>query len=128
MTALDAIQQDTGDITQDGKRVLDVPKLKTTIYADYAVADLKGLNLNASWQYSGNKAYTPDNAVIVPGYQVYNVGARYLTRVGNTTTTIRFNVDNVLNKFYWRDATQQLGGYLFPGAARLYKLSAQFDF
>ena len=128
LTELDAVQQDTGNVTLEGKRVLDVPKLKATIYADYAVAEVKGLNLNASWQYSGNKAYTPDNTVIVPGYQVYNLGARYVTRVGNTTTTLRFNVDNVLNKFYWRDATQTLGGYLFPGSPRIYKLSAQFDF
>ena len=128
ITALDAIQQDTGDASQDGKRVLDVPRLKSTIYVDYAIAGIKGLDVNASWQYSGNKAYTPDNTVIVPGYQVYNAGGRYVTRIGNTTTTLRFNVDNVLNKFYWRDATQELGGYLFPGAPRFYKLSAQFDF
>ena len=128
LTELDAIQQDTGSASLDGKRVLDVPKLKTTIYADYTVAQIKGLNLNASWQYSSNKAYTPDNTVIVPGYQVYNLGARYVTQIANTTTTLRFNIDNVLNKFYWRDATQELGGYLFPGAPRIFKLSAQFDF
>ncbi|MFZ6847150.1 TonB-dependent siderophore receptor [Undibacterium sp. RuRC25W] len=128
LTALDAIQEGTGDASQDGKRVLNVSKLKSTVYVDYAVASIKGLDLNASWQYSGNKAYTPDNSVLVPSYQVYNAGARYVTRFGNTTTTLRFNVDNVFNKFYWRDATQELGGYLFPGASRIYKLSAQFDF
>jgi hypothetical protein len=86
--------------------VLNVPKLKSSIYADYAVAQVKGLNLNASWQYSGNKAYSPDNAVIVPGYQVVNLGARYVTSVGGTATTLRFNIDNVFDKFYWRDVTQ----------------------
>jgi iron complex outermembrane receptor protein len=35
---------------------------------------------------------------------------------------------NVFNKFYWRDVTQDLGGYLFPGASRTLKLTAQFDF
>ena len=128
ITALEAKQQDTGNAALDGKRVLNVPKLKSSIYADYAVAQIKGLNLNASWQYSGNKAYSPDNAVIVPGYQVVNLGARYVTSVGGTATTLRFNIDNVFDKFYWRDVTQSLGGYLLPGASRIYKLSAQFDF
>jgi len=128
LTDLRAVQSDTGNPDIDGKRVLNVPKLKTTIYTDYAVATVPGLNLNASWQYAGNKAYSPDNSVIVPGYQITNLGARYVTRIGKTTTTLRLNVDNVFNKFYWRDATQLLGGYLFPGAPRNYRLSAQFDF
>jgi iron complex outermembrane receptor protein len=37
-------------------------------------------------------------------------------------------VDNVLDKFYWRDVTPDLGGYLFAGAPRTFRLSAQFDF
>ena len=87
-----------------------------------------GLSLNGSWRYAGSKAFDPDNRVIVPGYHLFNVGARYATRVAGTPTTLRFAVDNVLDKFYWRDVTQALGGYLFPGAPRTFKVSAQFDF
>ncbi|MEB0140036.1 MULTISPECIES: TonB-dependent siderophore receptor [unclassified Undibacterium] len=123
---LKATQRDTGEAMLDGKRVLNVPQWKSTVYVDYAVAN--GVNLNASWQYSGNKAYNPDNSVIVPGYQVFNLGARYVTMIGHTRTTLRLNIDNVFDKFYWRDATQSLGGYLFPGAPRIAKLSAQFEF
>lgn len=66
--------------------------------------------------------------MIVPGYQVVNLGARYVTSIAGTATTLRFNIDNAFDKFYWRDVTQSLGGYLLPGASRIYKLSAQFDF
>ena len=128
ITALDAKQQDTGISSMDGKRVMNLPRLKSSVYADYAVAEVKGLNLNATWQYASSKAFSPDNSVTVPGYHVVNFGARYLTQVGNTATTLRFNIDNALDKFYWRDVTQSLGGYLFPGAPRTYKVSAQFDF
>lgn len=128
MTALDAKQQDTGIVELDGKRVMNVPKLKSSVYVDYAVADIRGLNLNATWQYAGNKVFSPDNSVTVPGYHVINLGARYTTQIAGTATTLRFNIDNALNKFYWRDVTQSLGGYLFPGAPRTYKVSAQFDF
>lgn len=128
VTALDAKQQDSGISSIDGKRVMNVPRLKSSVYADYAVAEVKGLNLNATWQYASSKAFSPDNSVTVPGYHVVNLGARYITQVGNTATTLRFNIDNALDKFYWRDVTQSLGGYLFPGAPRTYKVSAQFDF
>lgn len=128
MTAIDARQQNTGLAALDDKRVTNVPDLKTSLYLDYAVAQMRGLHLNGSWQYAGSKAFSPDNGVTVPGYSVLNLGARYATSLGGTATTLRFNVDNALDKFYWRDVTQSLGGYLFPGASRTYKLSAQFDF
>ncbi|MFZ6730777.1 TonB-dependent siderophore receptor [Undibacterium sp. Ji42W] len=128
LTALDAKQQNTGISSLDDKRVMNVPRFKSTVYTDYAVTEVKGLNLNASWQYASSKAFSPDNSVTVPGYHVVNLGVRYATQIGNTATTLRFNIDNALDKFYWRDVTQSLGGYLFPGAPRTYKLSAQFDF
>jgi iron complex outermembrane receptor protein len=34
----------------------------------------------------------------------------------------------VFDKFYWRDVTPESDGYLFPGASRTVKVSAQFDF
>ncbi len=89
---------------------------------------LKGFFVNANWQYAGSKAFSPDNTVTVPGYHVLNFGARYATQIAGTATTYRFNLDNARNSFYWRDVTQSLGGYLFPGAPRTYKVSAQFDF
>ncbi|GGC72256.1 TonB-dependent siderophore receptor [Undibacterium terreum] len=128
LTALRARQYDTGDVTLEGKRVTNVPSLKASVYADYAVQQVSGLNVNATVLYSGDKAFSPDNRVTVPGYLVVNLGARYATQIAGTATTLRFNVDNVFDKFYWRDVTQSLGGYLFPGASRLYKVSAQFDF
>ncbi|HTD05024.1 TonB-dependent siderophore receptor [Undibacterium sp.] len=128
LTALRARQYGTGDATLDGKRVTNVPSLKASVYTDYAVQQVAGLKVNATLLYSGDKAFSPDNRVTVPGYSVVNLGARYATHFAGTATTLRFNVDNVFDKFYWRDVTQSLGGYLFPGASRLYKVSAQFDF
>jgi iron complex outermembrane receptor protein len=57
-----------------------------------------------------------------------NLGARYATKIGDTATTLRFGVDNVFDKFYWGDASNAFGGYLIPGAPRVFRLSAQFDF
>jgi iron complex outermembrane recepter protein len=128
MTALRTRQQGTGEPMLDDRRVTNVPNFKSVVYLDYAVPQLTGVAVNGSWQYAGNKAFNPDNSVTVPGYHLFNLGARYATRIGGTATTLRFQVDNVFDKFYWRDVTQSLGGYLFPGAPRTFKVSAQFDF
>ncbi|MBR7747054.1 TonB-dependent siderophore receptor [Undibacterium baiyunense] len=127
-TALNARQNNTGDANIEGKRVTNVPNFKSTIYTDYAPAAWSGTHLTASWQYSGSKAFSPDNKVSVPAFNVVNLGARYTTQIQGVVSTFRFDINNAFNKFYWRDVTQSLGGYLFPGAPRTYKISGQFDF
>lgn len=128
MLALNTRQQGTGQAGLDGKRVTDVPAFKSTVWGEVALAQLPGLKLNGSWQYSGKKAFDVANTVFVPDYHVFNLGASYVLKAGGTAVTLRASVDNVLDKFYWRDVTPALGGYLIPGSTRLVKLSAQFDF
>jgi iron complex outermembrane receptor protein len=128
LAALHTRQENTGVESFDGKRTTNVPKFKSVVQLDYTVPELNGLVLNGSWQYAGNKAFSPDNSVTVPGYHLFNIGARYSTRVGGVAATLRAGIDNVADKFYWRDVTQSLGGYLFPGAPRTFRVSAQFDF
>jgi len=132
-TALQAKAEGTGDAQIEGKRVGNVPKFKSSVYMDYALPQLPSVKLNAMWIYSSSKVFAPnrDIAVLnkkVDGYHVLNLGARYATKIGNTATTLRFGVDNVFNKFYWGDAANAFGGYLIPGAPRVARLSAQFDF
>ncbi|CDG83910.1 TonB-dependent siderophore receptor [Janthinobacterium agaricidamnosum] len=126
--ALNSRQSGTGDDTIDGKRLPNVAAFKSSVYADYSVPQVAGLKLNATWQYSGKKAFDNANQVFVPAYHVANLGAAYATRIGATPATLRFAINNVFDKFYWRDAAPDSGGYLFPGASRTFKASAQFDF
>jgi len=127
-TALNTRQRDTGLADMDGKRVTDVAAFKSTVYADYAVPQVAGLSVNANWIYSGKKAFDKENQVFVPGYHVLNLGGAYDTRIGGVHTTLRAGIDNAFDKFYWRDVTPDLGGYLMPGATRTFRVSAQMDF
>ncbi|MGI4846746.1 MAG: TonB-dependent siderophore receptor [Janthinobacterium lividum] len=127
VTALNARARDTGS-SLDGKLVTNVPRWKAVAWIDQAVPQVPGTNLLATWHYSSSKAFNPDNTVTVPGYHTVDLAARYQTRIAGRATTLRAGVDNVFNKFYWRDVTQSLGGYLFPGAPRTFTVSAQFDF
>jgi len=128
LMALSAKQEGTGDARYDGKRATNVPELKTTLWADYAVPAVPGLKVSGQWQYAGKKSFDPENTVYVPGYHVFGLGASYGLKMGTTAVTLRARVDNLFDKFYWRDVTQQLGGYLLPGAPRTFRVSAQFDF
>jgi iron complex outermembrane receptor protein len=128
LMALDTDQKDTGDASTEGKRVTNVPELRTSAWIEYEVPQVAGLKLDAQWQYSGNKVFDPANRVKVPGYHVAGFGASYLLRAGGLNTIIRARMDNAFDKFYWRDVTQSLGGYLLPGAPRTFRVSAQIDF
>ncbi|MDQ1831097.1 TonB-dependent siderophore receptor [Massilia scottii] len=128
LMALDTQQEGTGNASLDGKRVTNVPKFKTATVLEYAVPAVAGLKVNGMWQYTGKKAFDIENKTMVPGYSVFNLGTAYATRIAGVSTTVRATVDNVADKFYWRDVTQELGGYLLPGAPRTVRVSAQFDF
>lgn len=128
LMALNMKQEGTGSRDLDGKRPPDVAPLKSTTVLEYLVPAIAGLKLNGVWQYSGRKAFDNENTVFVPGYHVLGLGAAYATQLAGVSSTLRATVDNVTDKFYWRDVTPQLGGYLIPGAPRTLKVSAQFDF
>lgn len=128
LLALNTQQEGTGTPALDGKRVTNVPAFKSTAWAEYAVPAVSGLKVNGNWQFAGKKAFDPENRVFVPSYNVFGLGASYALKAGVTGVTLRARVDNVLNRFYWRDVTPDLGGYLFPGAPRTFRVSAQLDF
>jgi iron complex outermembrane receptor protein len=126
LAALSTQQSGTGQSIYDGKRVTNVPALRSTVFAEYALAP--GFKVNGDWQFSGKKAFDEENTVFVPKYHVLNLGASYVARVNGMPLVLRAQVRNALNRFYWRDVTPDLGGYLFPGAERTFRVSAQLDF
>jgi iron complex outermembrane receptor protein len=126
-TALNTRQSGTGSAELDGKRVTDVAAFKSSVYADYALPQVDGMKVGANWIYSGKKAFDAANTVFVPSYHVVNLSASYATRLGGLPATVRAGIDNAFDRFYWRDVTPDLGGYLMPGASRTYRLSVQFD-
>ncbi|AQR70407.1 TonB-dependent siderophore receptor [Janthinobacterium sp. LM6] len=128
VTALNSQQSGTGNADLDGKRVPNVPAFKAAVHADYAVQQVTGLSVNGSWEYAGKKAFEYNNTTFVPSYHVFNLGAAYATRIAGTRAVLRAAVNNVADKFYWRDVTPESDGYLYPGASRTFKVSAQFDF
>ncbi|TWI66560.1 iron complex outermembrane receptor protein [Pseudoduganella lurida] len=126
LAALHTEQSGTGQSIYDGKRVTNVPALRSTVFAEYVLSP--AWKVNGDWQFASKKAFDEENTVFVPKYHLLNFGGAYTARVNGMPLVVRAQVRNVLDKFYWRDVTPDLGGYLFPGAERTFRLSAQLDF
>lgn len=126
---IQARAQNTGTPSYEGHQVVNVPRFRTSVYADYKLPFAQGLSLLGGWRYASANTATPNGLVRVPAYHVFDAGLKYVSQWNGHALTWRLNIDNVFNHFYWRD-TGTSGGdsYLFPGAPRLARLSLTYDF
>ncbi len=119
----------TGTPSYEGHQVVNVPRLRSALYADYRLPFAPQLTLLGGWRYASPNVATPDGHARVPAYHVFDAGLRYVTHWNDHALTWRLSVDNVFNHFYWRD-TGTSGGdsYLFPGAPRLARVELSYAF
>ncbi|MFC6299983.1 TonB-dependent siderophore receptor [Pseudomonas sp. CCM 7893] len=119
----------SGTPEYEGHQAINVPKLRASLYADYALPWVDGLAVLGGVQYSASKYANRTGQVEVGDYAIFNVGSRYSTRIDGYETVFRLTVDNVFDKRYWRDAGEYLGDdYLFQGAPLTARLSASVNF
>jgi len=121
---LDAVQQDTGDPATNGMRAANVPRFQASVFADYRVAPVHGLSVDAGVYYVGSRPLNAQNSVSLPGYVRVDAGARYQTRIGGHTTVFRAGVQNLADKRYWAAANYNA---VWPGQPRTFFMSAQVD-
>jgi iron complex outermembrane receptor protein len=128
-TLIQARAQNTGTPAYEGHQVVNVPRVRTAVYANYRLPFAPRLSLMGGWRYAAPNPATPDGRVRVPAYHVFDAGLTYATQWNGHALTWRASMDNVFNHFYWRD-TGTSGGdsYLFPGAPRLARLSVTYAF
>ena len=113
----------------DGHQTQNVPTVRLASYISYQVPQVEGLRLLAGIQYSSSKYANKIGSVKVPSYTVFNTGAAYNFKANGYENTLRFNVDNLFNKKYWRDAGSFFGDdYLFLGAPRTAQFSWTVNF
>ncbi len=112
-----------------GHQTQNVPKVRFASYLSYQLPQVEGLRLLAGMQYSSSKYANKIGSVKVPSYTVFNAGTAYNFKANGYENTLRFNVDNLFNKKYWRDAGSFFGDdYLFLGAPRTAQLSWSINF
>lgn len=122
---VDARQTKTANGTNDGKQVTGAPRVQLNAGAEWDIAQAPGLTLSARAIHTSSQFLDLANLQAIPAWTRYDAGARYRTRWNGTPTTLRLNVQNLLNKSYWAAA---IDGYLIQSAPRTVLLSATFDF
>lgn len=128
-TALKAISSDTGAISFDNKQVINVPHLHTNLFADFTVPHVRGLHLTPGWSYTSRKEATRDDAVSVPSYNLFNLGARYTPGGEQGRVTFHIYADNIANKHYWSDTGASYGDtFVWLGAPPTVRLDAHYTF
>jgi iron complex outermembrane receptor protein len=130
LMALDAKYTQAVDQTLVGQRVTNLPRLKASLFADYKLAALPGLSLNGLATFENGKTVTTDGSVELPSAWQLDAGLSYQQRMAGKTTLWRFNMENLTNRTYWREApTASWGGvYLFPAMPRTLRASVTVDF
>jgi iron complex outermembrane receptor protein len=129
VTAMKAISSDTGTPAYDNKQVLNVPHLRTALFADLLVLKSHNLHLMPGWSYTGRKEATRDDAVNVPSYNLFNIGARYTPGGEKGHVTLRLYADNITDKRYWKDTGASYGDtFIHLGAPTTVRLSVHYTF
>ena len=117
------------DPTQNGKQAIGIPHWRSIVNADYLIPNYERLSIQGSWTHSSGKPIDLQNTMQAQSYNKFDAGLKYLDRVGKSQATYRLFVENVFNKFYWRDVSQSFGAnMLYPGAPRIIRATATFDF
>jgi len=131
--AIRANSQDTGTPSFDNKQVINVPHVRTAVFADVLIPHARGLHLMPGWSYTDRNEATRDDTVSVPGYNLFNLGARWTPGGGQNGeeghVTLRLYADNITDKRYWKDTGASLGDtFIHLGAPTTVRLSAHYTF
>jgi len=130
LTLLDAKQEQTEFGLTDGLNAIGVPRQQFNIGAEWDIPGVQGLAINARFIYTAKQYANAANTQVVPDWNRFDLGARYLMDIGNgRLLTLRARVDNLFNKSYWASAGGYPGSnYLVMGAPRTFVLNASVDF
>ncbi|QOW19807.1 TonB-dependent siderophore receptor [Lysobacter ciconiae] len=124
---LEARANDTGTAAYQGHQLINVPKTRASVHADYQLPFAPGLSVAGGWRYASANVATADGRTRAPAYSVVDAGLRFQHRMADRAVSWNLSVDNVFNRFYWRDTGSSSGDYyLFPGAPRQLRLSVTF--
>ncbi|CAD84727.1 MULTISPECIES: TonB-dependent siderophore receptor [Nitrosomonas] len=104
-TLMDLSVEKSNNPALEGNKPANAASRMGKIYAEYALPWIPGLSLTGGIYYTGERYANAANTDKIPSYTLYDIGARYSTRVLNKALTVRLNVINLTGKNYWQNAT-----------------------
>jgi iron complex outermembrane receptor protein len=135
LSILDPKLVNTGIPATNEKLFVGIPRNKSNIFSEYRLPRLKGVYLNYDWQHVGRRAMDDINSAYVPQYNLFDLGVRYTTQLGDNSITWRLTANNVTDVHYWSTlgpgsiTGQSTGSYLgHLGEPRLFTASMRVNF
>lgn len=131
-SVLQAHARNTGTPAFEDHQLINVPRTRASLHLDYQLPFVAGLGVTGGWRHASSNVATADGRVRAPGYHVVDAGLRFQhqrreRQFRGHTVSWNLSLDNVFNRFYWRDTGSSSGDYyLFPGAPRQIRLSVTF--
>ncbi|CAM4338916.1 TonB-dependent siderophore receptor [Acinetobacter pragensis] len=121
--------EDVSNTAYAGHQMQNAPKFRAASFVTYDMPQIEGLTLMAGGRYSSSKFANREATAKVGGYSVFDAGTAYAFKWNKTDAELRFNLDNLLNKKYWRDVGESDGdGYMFLGAPRTANIALKLNF
>lgn len=111
--------------TNQGKQPTGVPAWRGKIGVEWDLPALEALTLTANANSVSKQYINAANSLKIDGYTIFDLGARFATKVASQPVTVRGTVTNVTNKAYWG---MPLLSTLGLGAPRTFLLSISTDF
>lgn len=127
---IDSELTNTVNGTFDGNRAPATPKYNVNLGAEWDVPGVNGLTLTGRGIYTGSQYLDQANSKSIDSSERFDVGARYAFKVDQKDITLRANVENVMNKYYWSSAgaSDDSEPGLTLSTPRTYLLSATIGF
>ncbi|WHQ45314.1 TonB-dependent receptor [Alcaligenes faecalis] len=110
---------------EEGRQATGLPKWQAKLGVEWDIPNLQGLTVMANATTSAKQYLSADNSLSIPGHTVFDLGARYRTKISGHPLTLRATVNNVANKAYW---AKPHFTSLAVGAPRTFMLSATMEF
>lgn len=101
ITLLDARLEDTPVAATDGKRYVGAAKVKGNVLLEYRIPRLPSLVTSFNYQFSSSRPANDTNTQSAPGYDLFDIGARFTSTIARSPVVWRLAVNNVTNRQYW---------------------------
>jgi iron complex outermembrane recepter protein len=101
ITLLDAKLEDTPVPSTDRKRYVGAAKVKGNALLEYRIPRLPKVVATFDYQFSSSRPANDTNTQSAPGYNLFDIGARFTSMIAHSTVTWRLAVNNVTNEHYW---------------------------
>lgn len=98
---IDPKNSNTGDPATEGRRPSSVPRQTANVFADYRIAAVPGLFVNAGAYHNAKQFLDGGNTQELQGWTRYDVGGRYETTLGRRPASLAFGIENIADMDYW---------------------------